>query len=119
MDIRDLDEVMCDERCNEPAGGKSGLCDFHYKFSNLSSEQKQIALVAARRNPTCGYVTVGHIGNPAQFCGKPATHFHLWNEVRTKGSSPVALASAFWLCDEHEAREPQNMETKMGLWEEL
>src|SRR3954469_20138733 len=111
--------ATCQYHCDEPAGRKSGLYDFHHKFNKLSLEQKAIALAATTKNPTCGYVTVGYINNPAQHCRKPATHFHPWNDLRSEDSSPIAFAGAFWLCDEHEARTPEMLETKMGLWEEL
>ena len=80
----------------------------------------ETALVAAIPEPTCGYVTVGYITNPAQLCGKPAAHYHEYNVTKFDGEEDEdSLAGAFWLCDEHEGRQPQNMETKMGLWEEL
>jgi hypothetical protein len=118
-DRKRMNEKTCQYHCNDVAGRKTGLCDFHYKFNKLTPEQKQIACAAISENPTCGYVTLGYINDPAQFCCKPATHFHPCNEVGTTDGERLSLAGAFWLCDEHEARQPQDMETKMGLWEEL
>ena len=82
---------------------------------NISRED---ARVSAFTEPTCGYVTVGYIGNPAQLCGNPATHYHAYNSTKL-GEEEVRMAGAFWLCDEHDARQPEDWETKMGLWEEI
>jgi hypothetical protein len=76
------------------------------------------AVVAAITAPTCDYVTVGYIGNPAQLCGNSAMHYHAYNSTRLNGEE-VRLAGAFWLCDEHDARQPKDWETKKGLWEEI
>ena len=79
--------------------------------------------------PPCEYVTVGYVNEPAQTCGKPAEHYHPYNYT-IKGGEKVRLNYGEWrdgqwhgvdfrLCDEHESREPNGVETKCGLLQEL
>src|ERR1700751_1668122 len=95
-DPRELEIVVYERDCAEDdLVGKSANARAYIKRI-MREICPEAALVAAIPEPTCGYVTVDYITNPAQLCGKPAAHYHEYNITKFDGEEEEdRLAGAF------------------------